>query len=244
MNTRTRLAAVATAIVVAATIAAPAQAEPGDVTLAFAPTAVLAEGTCVDHAFTYEVELPDDTTTWSLDVDLIGPDGDSHSRQLIGSFNDDDQAGDGALQLCSLYEPLGTYRVFTTVDYKVDGGSTVFGTRTVQGRFQAVGAARTKASLKAVRNGARIVTTSRVRVSTGEGFGPVDADGPVVFQKLVGTKWRTVDKVVTNAAGVARGSFRSVGPVRVRAVFKGMGEAVVGDEQPVPPATSKTVRVA
>lgn len=235
--------AAAGAALAASTLAAPAQADPGDVTLTFAPTAVLAKGTCVDHAFTYAVELPEDVTTWSLDVDLVGPDGASHSGQLIGAFNGDAPSGSEALQLCSLYEPLGTYQIFTTVDYKVGSDSTVSGTKTLEGSFDAVGAATTKASLKARRKGARIVTTSKVLVSTGADFSPVKAGGPVVFQKLVDKLWKTVDKTVTSSSGVARGSFRSPGPTRVRAVFRGMGDVLVGSGLPVPPATSKAVLV-
>lgn len=244
MKPSIRLAvAAAVAALTASTLAAPAQAAPGDAALTFAPTAVLAEGTCVDHAFTYAVELPEGVTTWSLDVDLVGPDGASHSRQLIGAFNGDPASGTEALQLCSQYEPLGTYQILTTVDYKVGEESTVFGTKTVEGTFDAVAAATTKASLKAKRKGAKIVTTSKVQVSTGDAYSPVKAGGPVVFQKLVGSKWKNVDKAVTDSSGVAKGSFRAPASTTLRAVFKGMGEVLVGSGLPVPPATSKVVLV-
>lgn len=240
----TRIAGtVAAAALAVSTFATPAQAAPGDATLTFAPTAVLNEGSCVDHAFTYSVELPEGTTDWTMAVNMVGPDGESHSRATVGAFKQSAPAGTEALQLCSLFEPLGTYQIFTTTDYRVGQTATVFGAETLEGTFEVVRSAKTKASIKAKRKGAKIVTTSKVTVSTGKEFGPVEAGGPVVFQKLVGKKWKTVDKAVTNASGVAKGSFKSKGKTKVRAVFQGMGEVLVGSGLPVPPATSKSVQV-
>lgn len=56
-------------------VATPAQAAPGDATLTFAPTAVLPDNSCIDHAYTYSVELPAGTTSWSIVIELIAPDG-------------------------------------------------------------------------------------------------------------------------------------------------------------------------
>lgn len=244
MRLSTRLAgAVAVAALAVTTLTGPANAAPGDATLTFAPTAVLNEGTCVDHAFTYAVELPEGTSNWTLDVDLIGPDGAQHGTQLIGTFAGDPASGSEALQLCSLFEPTGTYQIYTTVDYKVGTAPTVFGSPTFEGSFQVVRSAKSRVSLKAKRKGAKIVSTARVTVSTGDAYSPVEAGGKVIFQKLVGKRWKKVDGALTNSSGVAKGKFTSRGTTRVRAVFKGMGEVLVGSGLPVPPAKSKVVRV-
>ena len=246
MKFAARLATVAAIAALAAstlTIAAPAHAAPGDATLTFAPTAVLNEGSCVDHAFTYSVELPDGTTSWTLDVDLVGPDGESHSRQLIGTFAGDAPSGSEALQLCSLFEPLGTYTIMTTTDYSVGTGNTVFGVKQSEGTFQVVRAAKTRTKLTAKRKGAKILSTAKVTVSTGGSYSPVEAGGKVLFQKKIGKKWKTVAKGKTSAKGIVKASFKSKGRTSVRAVFKGMGEVLVGSGLPVPPSTSKVVTV-
>jgi hypothetical protein len=234
---------VAVAALATSTLVPPAHAAPGDAVLSYAPTAIVKENSCVDHAFTYAVELPEGTTNWTLAVELIGPDGETHTRQLVGAFASDPPSGSEALQLCALFEPVGTYQIFKTVDYKVGTNSTVFGPRTLDGTFQVVRDAKSKVALKAKRKGARIISTATVSVSTGGDYGPVAAGGPVVFQKQVGKSWKTVDKAVTDATGKAKGKFRSKGTTRVRAVFRGMGEVLVGSGLPVPPATSKVVRV-
>lgn len=232
---------VATAALAASTLAlAPAAtAAPGDATLTYAPTAILNEGSCVDHAFTYSVELPEGTTSWTLDIKMIGPDGEQHGSQLIGTFAADPPAGSEALQLCSLFEPLGTYTILSTVDYKVGTGATVFGTQQSEGTFNVVRQAKTRTNLRAERKGAKIVARAKVTISTGGDFSPVEGGGRVVFQKKVGRKWRTVARDRTSATGRVRATFTSRGRTAVRARFKGMGEVLVGGGLPVPPSTSK-----
>lgn len=235
--------AVAAVVLSTASVAAPAHAAPGDATLTFAPTAVLNDGTCVDHAFSYSVEIPEGTTTWTLDVKLVGPDNEQHDSQLIGSFAQDAPAGSEALQLCSLFEPTGTYTILTTVDYKVGGASTVWGTQTVEGTFQVVRAAKSKVGLKAKRHGVKVSAVAKVGVSTGGDYGPVAAGGKVTFEKKVGRRWKKVDSATTDAAGVARAKFKATKGTVVRAVFAGAGEVLVGSGMPVPAATSKPVKL-
>lgn len=235
-------AAVAALTLSSVSLAAPANAAPGDSTLTFAPTAILNEGSCVDHAFTYSVELPAGTTSWTLDVQMIGPDGLEHGSQLIGTFASNPTAGSDALQLCSLFEPLGTYTIQRSLSYTI-GTSRVEGPVLVAGTFQAVGEAKTKATLKAKRKGKKVTATSKVSISTGGAFGPVAEGGKVTFQKKVGKKWKKVARTTTDAAGVAKVKFKATKGTRVRAVYAGDGEVLVGSGLPVPPATSKTVRV-
>lgn len=235
----------ATAALAASTlaVAAPATAAPGDATLSYAPTAILNEGSCVDHAFTYVVELPEGTTSWTLDIKMMGPDGEQHGSQLIGTFAGDPPSGSEALQLCSLFEPLGTYTILSTVDYKVGNAATVFGTQQFEGTFEVVRKAKTRTKLTGKRKGAKILGNAKVTVSTGGTFSPVEGGGKVVFQKKVGKKWKTVAKGRTNASGRVKVSFRSKGRTSVRALFKGMGEVLVGGGLPVPPSKSKVVTV-
>lgn len=235
----------ATAALAASTlaVAAPATAVPGDATLGYAPTAILNDGSCVDHAFTYSVELPAGTTSWTLDIKMIGPDNEQHGSQLIGTFAGDPAAGSEALQLCSLFEPLGTYTILSTVDYKVGQENTVFGTQQSEGTFQVVRDAKTRTKLNAERRAGKIVAKAKVTVSTGGDFSPVEGGGRVVFQKKVGTKWKTVTRDRTNASGIAKVTIKSKGRTSVRALFKGMGEVLVGGGLPVPPSRSKVVTV-
>lgn len=235
----------ATAALAASALAfAPAaNAAPGDATLSYAPTAILNEGSCVDHAFTYSVELPEGTTSWTLDIKMIGPDNEQHGSQLIGTFAGDAPSGSEALQLCSLFEPLGTYTILSTVDYKVGTAATVFGTQQSEGTFNVVRDAKTRTKLNAKRKGAKIVSKAKVTVSTGGDYSPVAAGGKVLFQKKVGKKWKTVAKDRTNASGRVKASFKSKGRTSVRALFKGMGEVLVGGGLPVPPSKSKVVTV-
>ena len=73
---------------------------------------------------------------------------------------------------------------------------------------------------------------------------PVAAGSKVTFQKKKGKKWKKVGKGSTNSAGVAKAKFKGRKGDRVRAVFAGAGEVIVGSgSSPVPAATSKAVRV-
>ena len=246
MSLALRLASVATAaaLAVSALAFAPAAtAAPGDATLTYAPTVVLNEGSCVDHAFTYAVELPAGTTSWTLDVRMIGPDGVEHGSQLIGTFRGDAPTGSEGLQLCSLFEPLGTYTILSSVRYRVSGGDEVVGTQQTEGTFQVVRDAKTRTRLTAERNGAKIVGRAKVTISTGGTFSPVEAGGKVLFQKKVGQTWKTVARDRANASGRVKASFRSTGRTSVRAVFKGMGEVLVGGGLPAPPSRSTVVTV-
>jgi hypothetical protein len=225
-------------------LATPAQAAPGDATLTFAPTAVLPDNTCIDHAYTYSVELPQGTTTWSIVIELVAPDGTNAHRESFGTFNGAPAANSGALQLCSVYEQYGTYTVATTVDYKVGTSPTVFGARQVEGTIEVVGQAKSKVSLKATRKGAKVTAKAKVAVTVGSTTGPVAEGGKVTFQKKVGKKWKKVAKGTTNAAGVVKAKFKAKKGDRVRAVFAGAGEVIVGSGgPPVPAATSKAVRI-
>lgn len=241
MSLALRLASVATAaaLAVSALAFAPAAtAAPGDATLTYAPTVVLNEGSCVDHAFTYAVELPAGTTSWTLDVRMIGPDGVEHGSQLIGTFRGDAPTGSEGLQLCSLFEPLGTYRILSSVRY-----DEVTGVQQDEGTFQVVRDAKTRTRLTAERDGAEIVGKAKVTVSTGGTFSPVESGGKVVFQKRIGTTWKTVARDRTNASGRVKVTFRSTGRTSVRALFRGMGEVLVGGGLPVPPSRSTVVTV-
>ncbi|MCY7401819.1 MAG: hypothetical protein LH477_12870 [Nocardioides sp.] len=236
----------ATAALAASTLAfAPAAtAAPGDATLTYAPTAILNEGSCVDHAFTYSVELPEGTTSWTLDIRMIGPDNVEHGSQLIGTFAADAPSGSEALQLCSLFEPLGTYTILSSVRYRVgSGGAEVVGAQQSEGTFNVVREAKTRTNLKAKRQGAKIVARAKVTISTGGDFSPVAAGGKVLFQKKVGRKWKTVAKDRTSATGRVKATFKSKGRTSVRALFKGMGEVLVGGGLPVPPSKSKVKTV-
>ena len=235
-------AAVAALALSTVSVATPAHAVPGDATLSFAPTAILNEGSCVDHAFTYGVELPEGTTSWTLDVQMIGPDGVEHGSQLIGTFASNPVSGSDALQLCSLFEPLGTYTIQSSLDYTI-GRSTTEGPVVVAGTFQVVRDAKTKATIKAKRKGAKVTATSKVTVSTGGAYGPVAEGGKVTFQKKVGKKWKKVARTTTDAAGIAKAKFKAKKGTRVRAVYAGAGEVLVGSGLPVPPAKSKTIRI-
>ncbi len=231
------------AVTVTMLVASPAAAAPGDATLTFAPTAVLNEGSCIDHAFTYAVELPEGTTSWLLDVRLIGPDNERHGGQLLGTFGGDAPSGSDGLQLCSLFEPIGTYTIVTTTEYKVGTEATVFGAEQIEGTFQAVRNAKSKISLKAKRKGAKVTATAKVAVSTGGTFGPVAAGGKVTFQKKVGKKWKKVARGKTSASGRVKAKFKARKGTVIRAVFAGAGEVLVGSGLPTPPAKSKTVRI-
>lgn len=247
MSLAPRCASIAATVALAVStvaLAPAATAAPGDATLSYAPTAVLNEGSCIDHAFTYSVELPPGTTSWTLDIKMIGPDNEQHGSQLIGTFAGDPPSGSEALQLCSLFEPLGTYTILSTVDYKVGSANTVFGTQQSEGTFNVVRDAKTRTRLSLKRQGSKIVAKAKVSISTGGDFSPVEGGGKVVFQKKVGKKWKAVARDRTNASGIAKVKFTSRGRTTVRAVFKGMGEVLVGGGLPVPPSTSKpkTVR--
>jgi hypothetical protein len=237
-------AAVAVLAVSTISVAAPAQAAPGDATLTFAPTVVLPPESCVDHAFTYSVELPEGTSSWQLTIELLDASGANHHRENFGTLNGTPPSGSGAIQLCSIYEPQGTYSIATTVDYKVGTGPTVFGTRQVEGTVEVVGQATSKVSLKAKRKGKKVTATATVGVTVGTTTGPVGAGNKVTFQKKVGKKWKKAGTGSTDAAGVARAKFKAKKGDRVRAVFAGAGEVLVGNAStPVPPATSKAVRI-
>ena len=99
MKSISRLAGAVATGAVAATmlVASPATAAPGDTTISFAPVAVLNEGSCIDHAFNYNVELPAGTTSWTVTFVLMGPDGASHDRQSLGTFAGSPSAGADAL---------------------------------------------------------------------------------------------------------------------------------------------------
>lgn len=240
MRLISRVAGTLAAVALAASSSlTPAQAAPGDTVLTYAPTAVVAELSCVDHAVTYAVELPPNTTDWTLDLEVMKPDGTITTSELLGTFSSAPSTGTVGLQLCGPFDPPGTYQIFKTSEYRVGTSNTVFGARTLDGTFQVVRAAKSKVALGAKRKGAKIVATAKVSVSTGDTYSPVGPGGPVVFQKKVGKKWKTVDKAVTGSTGKAKGTFKSRGKTQVRAVFKGMGEAVVGSGVPVPPSTSK-----
>lgn len=225
-------------------VASPAQAAPGDATLTFAPTAVLPPESCIDHAYTYSVELPAGTTSWSIVVELVAPDGTNAHRESFGTFNGAPSSASGGLQLCSVYEQYGTYSVVTTTDYKVGTSATVFGARQVEGTIEVVGQATSKVGLKAKRKGAKVKASAKVTVSVGSTTGPVAEGSKVTFQKKVGKAWKKIAKGSTNASGVARAKFTARKGDRVRAVFAGAGEVIVGGgSTPVPAATSKTVRI-
>lgn len=227
------------------TLATPAQAAPGDATLTFAPTAILPDNTCIDHAYTYSVELPAGTTSWSIVIELIAPDGTLATRESFGTFNSAPAAQQGlGLQLCSLFEQYGTYTVATTTDYKVGTSPTVFGAKQVEGTIEVVGQATSKVALKAKRKGNKVTATAKVSATVGSTTGPVAAGSKVTFQKKKGKKWKKVGKGSTNSVGVAKAKFKGRKGDRVRAVFAGAGEVIVGSgSSPVPAATSKAVRV-
>ena len=246
MSFASRFASLAATTALAAStlaFAAPASAVPGDATLSYAPSVILNDGSCVEHAFTYSVELPAGTTSWTLDIKMIGPDGEQHGSQLIGTYRDYPASGSEDLQLCSLFEPLGTYTILSTVRYRVSGSSEMVGTQQSEGTFQVVRDAKTRTTLNAKRKAGKILAKATVKVSTGGTFSPVEAGGKVLFQKKVGTRWKTVGKDRTNALGKVRTTFRSKGRTSVRALFKGMGEVLVGGGLPVPSSRSKTVTV-
>ncbi|KQV67524.1 hypothetical protein ASC64_09735 [Nocardioides sp. Root122] len=225
-------------------LATPAQAAPGDATLTFAPTAVLPDNTCIDHAYTYSVELPQGTTSWSIVIELVAPDGTNAHRESFGTFNGDPSAASGGLQLCSVYEQYGTYTVATTVDYKVGTSPTVFGARQVEGTIEVVGQAKSKVSLKAKRKGSKVKAAAKVSVTVGSTTGAPAQGSKITFQKKVGKKWKKVAKGTTNASGVAKAKFKAKKGDRVRAVFAGAGEVIVGSgSTPVPGAKSKAVRI-
>lgn len=250
-NTMRRLAAAVASTMIATTVltvAAPAQAALGDVTLTFPQTVVLNKDTCVDFEFNYAVELPADVRNWSLDVNMYGPDGVEEGGQLVGTFASSPFAGTADLQLCSLFQPVGTYRLTTTLDYTLNGpgfGNSVYGTPVEKGTFKVVRSAKSRTTLSAKRQGGKIVATAKVAMSTGDAWSPVPADGKVIFQKRAGKKWKKVGASKTDTSGKATVQFRSKGRTQVRAVFKGAGELLVGTGNlPVPGSTSKvrTVR--
>ena len=237
-------AAVVALAVSTVSVATPAQAAPGDTTLTFAPSAVLPPDTCIDHAYTYSVELPEGTTSWTLVVELVAPDGTNAHRESFGTFNGDPSAASGGLQLCSVFEQYGTYSVVTTTDYKVGSNATVFGTRQVEGTIEVVGEAKSKVALKAKRKGTKVKAAAKVSVTVGSTTGAPAQGSKVTFQKKVGKKWKKLAKGSTDAAGVAKAKFKARKGDRVRAVFAGAGEVIVGSAStPVPPAKSKTVRI-
>lgn len=237
--------AVATAALATTMLAtSPASAAPGDTTMTFAPTAILPDESCIDHAYTYSVELPAGTSTWSLTIELVGPDGTNAHRESFGTFSGAAPSGSGAMQLCSVYDPQGTYTIMTTTDYKVGTSATVFGSKVSEGTIQVVGQAKSKVALKAKRKGSKVTATAKVGVSTGGAYGPVAQGGKVTFQKKIGKKWKKVDAATTNASGVAKAKFKAKKGTVVRAVFAGAGEVLVGSGgPPVPAATSKAVRI-
>ncbi|GAA1940164.1 hypothetical protein [Nocardioides hwasunensis] len=240
----TGAAAVAALALSSVSVAAPAQAAPGDATLTFAPTVVLAPESCVDHAFTYAVELPEGTTSWQLTIELLDASGANHHRESFGTLNQTPPSGSGAIQLCSVHEPAGTYSIATTVDYTVGTSATVFGTKQVAGTVDVVGRATTKVSLKAKRTGAEVTATAKVGVTTGGTTEAIGAGNKVTFLKKVGKRWKALRKGSTNAAGVAKARFRAKKGDTIRAVFYGAGDVLVGGSTtPVPPGSSKPVRV-
>ena len=226
-------------------VAAPAQAVPGDTTYSFAPTAVVEENSCIDHAFTYSVEFPPQgVTDWTVVSQVVDPSGDTAVRKSFGSFSGSPNPGSNTWQLCGGFDEPGTYTVVSTTDYRAVGASgTTFGTPKTVGTIQVVKEAKSKVALKAKRKGPKITAKATVSVSTGGSYGPVGAGGKVTFQKKVGRKWKKVDTAVTDAAGVAKGRFKGAKGTVIRAVFAGAGTVVVGTTLPVPPATSKAIRV-
>ena len=237
-------AAVAALAVSTVSVATPAHAVPGDTTLTFAPSAVLPPNTCVDHAYTYSVELPEGTTDWTVVVEVIAPDGTNAHRESFGTFNSAPSSASGGLQLCSGFEEYGTYTVATTTDYKVGSNPTVFGTKQVEGTIEVVGEAKSKVGLKAKRKGMKVKAAAKVSVTVGSTTGAPAQGSKVTFQKKVGKKWKKLAKGSTDAAGVAKAKFKARKGDRVRAVFAGAGEVIVGNgSTPVPPAKSKTVRI-
>jgi len=222
---RSKLSGIVAAAALAASAlvgGAPAQAAPGDVVINTPPTAVLQDISCVDHPFTYSVELPAGTTDWFLLVELYGPDNARHTAEYIGTTWSSPTSGEVAVQLCSGSEPLGTYSLLSTLQYKVGDNPTVFGEPILRANFEAVGKAKSKVKLSAKKKGPK-----------------VKAKAKVIFQKKVGKKWKKADVAKTNAEGIAKGSFKAKGRTTIRAVFKGAGEVLVGNALPVPPATSK-----
>jgi hypothetical protein len=237
-------AAVAALAVSTVSIATPAHAAPGDTTLSYAPVAVLGDLTCIDHAYTYNVELPAGPVDWTMTLEVIAPDGSNAFRQSFGTFNAAPSSGSAAMQLCAGFEQLGTYTIATTTDYKAGTANTVFGTKQVEGTLELVDKATSKVSLKAKRKGKKVTATASIAVTVASTTSPVAEGGQVTFQKKVGKKWKKVAKATTDASGKVKAKFKARKGDRVRAVFAGAGEVVVGGGSlPVPAGTSKPVKI-
>jgi hypothetical protein len=249
MKLRTRLVSAVAATALAAgsvSVAAPAQAAPGDITASFAPTLVLAETSCIDHLVTYNVELPPGTTYWTLDLDKVTPAGVPEYGDLLGTFDSSPTSGTVGFQFCDGFQPTGTWTVTGKLDYRVNNGSLVEGPTVSLGTINVVRKAKTKTTLKVKGKGKKKTATSKVSVSYGEAFEPVAAGGKVIFKKAVRkgkkVKFKKIGTGTTDASGVATAKIKVKRGTQVRAEFQGMGEVLVGSTLPIPPSKSKVRR--
>ena len=100
------------ALAATASLAAPASAASATISIGSG----VIYNTCFDHPYSYNAGLAPGDYSWSLDSDLIGPDGTRVGGSIVAGSLGDPASGVDSVQICSFYLP-GTYTLRTTLEY-------------------------------------------------------------------------------------------------------------------------------